>query len=134
MRLHGKCCFIIFVSLLLIDRTNMIVYSTMLGAWLVELYLAEREEDEKSDISERRNDTQLMMQNFLTSNTYNMDAKTILRIMCSHNVAASECSLYAASAGDIGTAVNASLCDPNYKVRFNCVFFNIICNRPSINS
>lgn len=122
----------LFVSLLLIDWTNRNC-STMLGAWLVELYLAEREENEKSDISERRNDTQVMMQNFLTSNTYNMDAKTILRIMCSHNVAASECSLYAASAGDTGTAVNASLCDRNYKVRFNCAFFYLIIIYVSLN-
>ena len=45
-----------------------------------------------------------------------MDAKTILRILCSHNVAALECSVDAASAGDIVTALNAALCNENYMV------------------
>jgi len=101
---------------------NDSVACTMLGAWLVELYLNEREqgtglamEGERGDIHvQNMNASHAMMQQFLSSNAYNMDAKTILRIMCSHNVAASECSVYAASAGDIGTAVNAALCNKDY--------------------
>ena len=103
---------------------NDSVACTMLGAWLVELYLNEREQDNGTGIDAVRGDAPMqninashaMMQQFLTSNAYNMDAKTILRILCSHNVAASECSVYAASAGDIGTAVNAALCNADYMV------------------
>jgi hypothetical protein len=38
-----------------------------------------------------------------------MDAKTIMRILASHDVSANECSSFAASSGDVGTAVNAAL-------------------------
>ena len=39
-----------------------------------------------------------------------MDAKTILRILSSHDANASECARYAATSGEIGTAINAALC------------------------
>jgi hypothetical protein len=113
---------------------NDSVACTMLGAWLVELYLNEREqgtgltmEAEKVELrGPNMNASHTMMQQFLSSNAYNMDAKTILRILCSHNVAASECSVYAASAGDIGTAVNAALCNENYMVSAYHLGFNLL--------
>ena len=100
------------------------VACTMIGAWLVELYLHEQEHSGAVDSQEpqARNTKDMhhaMMQQFLSSNTYSMDAKTILRILCSHDVAASECSAYAASSGDIGTAINAALCNVDYMVSNN---------------
>lgn len=102
------------------------VACTMIGAWLVELYLHEREHnsggtniqlDGGGETQGRNvNASHAMMQKFLSNNTYNMDAKTILSILCSHDVAASECAAYAASSGDIGTAINAALCNVDYMV------------------
>jgi hypothetical protein len=103
---------------------NDSVACTMIGAWLVELYLHEREHSGGPNIqldggelqARNMNGGHAMMQQFLSNNTYNMDAKTILSILCSHDVAASECSAYAASSGDIGTAINAALCNVDYMV------------------
>jgi hypothetical protein len=103
---------------------NDSVACTMIGAWLVELYLHEREHStgpsiqlEKGELqAQNMNGSHAMMQQFLSNNTYNMDAKTILGILCSHDVAASECSAYASSSGDIGTAINAALCNADYMV------------------
>ncbi len=102
------------------------VACTMLGAWLVELYLHERERngyfdidlEEKKSSQARTNigNNNVLLQQFLSSNAYNMDAKTILRILCSHDATATECEVYAASSGDIGTAVNAALCIAEVKV------------------
>jgi hypothetical protein len=74
------------------------VVCTMIGAWLVELYLNERERGQDQALHP-----------FLSLNVDNMDAKTILRILSSHDVSASECAEYAAASGDIGTAVSAAL-------------------------
>ena len=74
---------------------------TMIGAWLTELFLHERGE------STLENDTRLAQ--FLNANVNHMDAKTIMKILTSHDVGAVECASYAAKSGDIGTAVNAAL-------------------------
>ena len=103
---------------------NDSVACTMIGAWLVELYLHEQEStvDDKVDSGAgNRNGrsitaNSIMMQQFLTSNAHCMDAKTILNILISHDVSASECAGYAASSGDIGTAVNAALSIADAKV------------------
>jgi hypothetical protein len=73
---------------------------TMIGAWLTELYLHERDSSScnKQALSQ-----------FLTTHVHNMDAKTIMQILSSHDVSAGECAAYAASGGDIATAVNAAL-------------------------
>lgn len=101
------------------------VVCTMLGAWLVELYLHERERNGSFDVQVDGSNTSqphshrgnnLLLQQFLSSNAYNMDAKTILRILCSHDATATECASYASSSGDIGTAVNAALCTAEVKV------------------
>jgi hypothetical protein len=67
---------------------------TMTGAWLTELFLHES--------------TDLLTQ-FLNANVNNMDAKTIMKILTSHDVKASACTAYTSACGDIATAVNAAL-------------------------
>jgi len=98
--------------------SNDSVACTMIGAWLVELLLHERELG-GSMSSDRYNgsnkwassniDSQILQQ-FLSSNVDCMDANTIVQILSSHDVIASECTEYAARSGDIGTAVNAAFC------------------------
>mmetsp|Transcript_24599 Transcript_24599/g.60341 ORF Transcript_24599/g.60341 Transcript_24599/m.60341 type:complete len:1218 (-) Transcript_24599:3767-7420(-) len=73
---------------------------TMIGAWLTELYLHDRDASAASKGA--------LMQ-FLTSNVHNMDAKTIIKILSSHDVSALECAGFANISGDIETAVNAAL-------------------------
>jgi hypothetical protein len=73
---------------------------TMIGAWLTELYLHERDSSPSAKQA---------LSQFLTTNVNNMDAKTIMKILTSHDVSATECAAYAANSGDIATAVNAAL-------------------------
>jgi hypothetical protein len=79
---------------------------TMLGAWLTELILHDREEHASSD-PERVQQSSAMLAQFLNANV--VDAKTVLKILASHDVGPSECASFAAKSGDIGTAVNAAL-------------------------
>lgn len=87
---------------------------TMISAWLTELFLHERGERWASaPLVESPNlgimeDSSLLTQ-FLISNVNSMDAKTIMKILTSHDVGAHECALYAAKSGDIATAVNAAI-------------------------
>ena len=85
--------------------------STMLGAWLTELILHDREEQQSSQREYVAAPKQLnqMLAEFLSSNIETMDAKTVLKILASHDVGPSECALFAAKSGDISTAVNAAL-------------------------
>ena len=101
------------------------VVCTMIGAWLVELYLHERERNTESSKLQARSPSgnNVLLQQFLTSNAYNMDAQTILNILCSHDASATECAGYAASSGDIGTAVNAALCVMEVKVCNQYIFY-----------
>uniref|UniRef100_A0A7S1YDZ5 Pep3/Vps18 RING C-terminal domain-containing protein n=1 Tax=Grammatophora oceanica TaxID=210454 RepID=A0A7S1YDZ5_9STRA len=78
------------------------VICTMIGAWLAELYLHERERGQQQQSAAPLNP-------FLSVNVDNMDAKTIMRILSSHNVSAEECAAYAAASGNVGTAVHAAL-------------------------
>jgi hypothetical protein len=73
---------------------------TMIGAWLTELYLFERDSSPAAK--------QALTQ-FLSQNVHTMDAKTIMKILMSHDVSASDCAAYAAVSGDISTAVAAAL-------------------------
>ena len=93
---------------------------TMIGAWLTELYLHEREHsstssNENSSSSTTRgnvNNSYAIKQplsQFLAQNAHAMDSKTIMKLLSSHDVEASECATYAASSGDIATAVDAAL-------------------------
>jgi hypothetical protein len=96
------------------------VVCTMIGAWLAELYLHERERSTTSALglaTPKKNaraseaSHQALLNQFLTNHVNSMDAKTIMRILASHDVSAVECSFFAAASGDVGTAVNAALCD-----------------------
>jgi vacuolar protein sorting-associated protein 18 len=90
---------------------------TMIGAWLTELYLHERAERlatstaEASSLSDPKSvqEERMLLAQFLNSNVNSMDAKTIMKILTSHDVGAQECAHYAAKSGDIATAVNAAL-------------------------
>ena len=73
---------------------------TMIGAWLTELYLHERDTFPGAKQS---------LTQFLSHNVHTMDAKTIMKILTSHDVSATDCAAYAAVSGDIATAVNAAL-------------------------
>ena len=79
--------------------------STMMAAWLTELYLHERGEQQQHQGGKRED---AMLSQFL-SNLHNTDAKTIMKILASHDVSAKECASYAAQSGDIATAVNTAL-------------------------
>ncbi|KAL3908069.1 MAG: hypothetical protein SGARI_003236 [Bacillariaceae sp.] len=72
----------------------------MLGAWLTELYLNEKDTSPTAK--------QALTQ-FLSQNVHTMDAKTIMKILTSHDVNATDCAAYAAVSGDISTAVSAAL-------------------------
>ena len=94
------------------------VVCTMIGAWLAELYLHERERSAASALAlggPKKNTRtseashQALLNQFLTNHINSMDAKTITRILASHDVSAGECSSFAAASGDVGTAVNAAL-------------------------
>ena len=86
------------------------VACTMIGAWLTELFLDEQDSPEMPLPGKK-----VAMQQFLSSNAHNMDAKTILGILCSHDLPALECSHFASSSGDIATAINAALSIADYK-------------------
>ena len=128
------------------------VQCTMLGAWLVELYLHEKEMEKSGynsgsssrvknslGLFDSRNTsltssyssshsssmTSSLKQvkipslgSFLANNFRYLDAQTIIRILASHDVKASECSGYAAASGNIKTAVNAALSGDLGKVCF----------------
>jgi hypothetical protein len=73
---------------------------TMIGAWLTELHLHERA---SSAVAEQA------LTQFLSQNVHTMDAKTIMKILTSHDVSSADCAAYAAVSGDISTAVGAAL-------------------------
>jgi replication initiation and membrane attachment protein DnaB len=93
---------------------------TMLGAWLTELFLHERSEqlshhasigDSSSTSSSRDLEAsqRMLLTQFLHQNVNNVDARTIMKILTSHDVSVVECATYAAKSGDIATAVNYAL-------------------------
>lgn len=97
-----------------INGDNMVC--TMIGAWLTELYLNEREIVSTLSLGEAStgNDIEKSLRSqlsrFLNSNVDHMDSNTIMKILASHDVEALECASFAAKSGDISTAVNAALC------------------------
>lgn len=88
----------------------------MIGAWLTELYLHERAEqltnaavNEPSSTKTVELSQRVLLAQFLNASVGNMDAKTIMKILISHDVGAAECASYADRSGDVVTAVNAAL-------------------------
>lgn len=108
---------------------------TMIGAWLTELFLNERgdqltsADDLKGVRSEVETSHRALLAQFLGSNVNTMDAKTIIKILTSHDVGAAECASYAAKSGDIATAVNAALSAGIHDSV--CFFFSVIFYRGS---
>ena len=108
------------------------VSCTMMGAWLAELHLHERERGAVATVIAVNGKSQqtaklgapastsnnALLHQFLSSNVNNMDAKAILKILGSHDITAVECASYAAASGEIGAAVNAALCADNGKVSY----------------
>jgi len=107
------------------------VMVTMLGAWLTELYLYQREQIKNKNQFEtffpsnitapfptpnnnnaaaqqqQQNHNTNQLQVFLSTYLSQLDASTILRILSSHDVSASECAPYA-NAFDLSTAVQTA--------------------------
>ncbi|KAK1748383.1 vacuolar protein sorting-associated protein 18 [Skeletonema marinoi] len=95
---------------------NDTVICTMLGSWLAELHLHERERDGSGKpVYLRRNHRHVppvshaLLHQFLSSFVKDMDPKVIVNILSSHDISAGECAGFSAAAGDINAAVNAAL-------------------------
>ena len=89
---------------------------TMIGAWLTELVLHERGGEHQHVAAIHHHgyrgggvNSGVLLSQFLSAHVHHMDAKTIMKILTSHDVSATECATYAAQSGDIPTAVNAAL-------------------------
>jgi len=98
---------------------------TMLGTWLTELHLQEREMDVGLSTSGKQSTSLLrrqpkrhnaqppvnhaLLHQFLSSFVRDMDPNAIVNVLASHDISAGECAGYSAAAGDIGAAINAAL-------------------------
>lgn len=109
---HSNLALITFLN----DKMNVAkskndsVVCTMLGTWLTELQLQEREKDLKAVQHAR-------LHQFLSSFIRDMDSAPIIKVLASHdNISAGECAGYSAAAGDIGAAINAALSGEDEKV------------------
>jgi hypothetical protein len=92
------------------------VVCTILGAWLVELHLHERERDGSGKPVYLRQShrhvppvSHALLHQFLSSYVQDMDPKVIVNILSSHDISAGECAGFSAAAGDINAAINAAL-------------------------
>jgi hypothetical protein len=94
--------------------------TSLLGSWLVELFLHERRRAIDSKSAIRSNTivtaTASIMQQFLLSNDFHLDSKTVIQSFAYHDMYSSECSAYAIACGDIETAVNVTLFAENSMV------------------
>lgn len=86
--------------------------STILGAWVTELYMHEREKGGSRHLQPAN---PAILHQFLSSHVRDMDARTIISVLASHDITASECAGYSAAAGDLGAAVDAALCSDDVK-------------------
>jgi hypothetical protein len=100
------------------------VVCTILGTWLTELHLQEREIREEQNVRQQKRTglsqpaaaNKALLHQFLSSFVRDMDAMSIIKVLASHDISAGECAGYAAAAGDIGAAVNAALSGEDEKV------------------
>jgi hypothetical protein len=100
------------------------VAGTILGTWLTELHLQERELREEQNFRQQKKmghgqpaaSNKALLHQFLSSFVRDMDSKSIMKVLASHDISAGECAGYAAAAGDICTAVNAALSGEDEKV------------------
>ena len=101
------------------SKSNDAMVCTMLGTWLTELHLQERERDNASSSGKHRHGQPMnraLLHQFLSSFVRDMDSKPIIDVLSSHDVSAGECAGFSAAAGDIGAAVNAALSGEDEKV------------------
>lgn len=86
------------------------VVSAMLGAWLVELHMHSNDISSK-DVSSTKDESSsnTSLATFLSSFAQIVDAQTVMRILQSHDIKAADCAAYAATSGDLGSAINAAL-------------------------
>jgi Pep3/Vps18/deep orange family len=96
---------------------------TMIGAWLTELYLNERADRLTASSLRGQHATReiesshrAMLAQFLATNVNNMEAKSIMKVLTSHDASAAECASFATKSGDIATAVNAALSVSSKKI------------------
>lgn len=59
-----------------------------------------------------------LLHQFLSTHVKDLDARTILSVLSSHDISASECAGYSAASGDLGAAVDAALSSEDSKVIF----------------
>ena len=97
------------------SELNDTVTCAMLGAWICELYLYEKEKTPQDNQVKAHT----KLSNFLMKYARYLDPTSTIRILSSHDATAIECAEYAAASGDVGTAINAVLGD-NKKV--SCIF------------
>jgi len=96
------------------SKNDSSMVCTMLGTWLTELHLQERERDVGSGKrqQQRQNTSPVnhaLLHQFLSSFVRDMDPNTIIHVLASHDISAGECAGYSAAAGDISAAINAAL-------------------------
>ena len=96
------------------------VVCTILGTWLTELHLQERERMQNNAGQQQQRKgrnhatatvNHALLHQFLSSFVGDMDPKTIIKVLASHDISAGECAGYSAAAGELGAAVNAALSD-----------------------
>lgn len=97
---------------------------TILGTWLTELHLQEREkrvdlivrQQQGNGLNQHIAVNYALLHQFLSAFVRDMDPKSIINVLASHDINAGECAGYSAAAGDISAAVNAALSGEDEKV------------------
>lgn len=93
------------------------VVCTILGTWLTELHLQEREKRaDQHGKGQTQTANHALLHQFLSAYVRDMDPKSIINVLASHDMNAVEGAGYSAAAGDISTAVNAALSVEDEKV------------------
>mmetsp|Transcript_21831 Transcript_21831/g.37458 ORF Transcript_21831/g.37458 Transcript_21831/m.37458 type:complete len:619 (+) Transcript_21831:112-1968(+) len=99
------------------DDSSMIC--TILGTWLTELHLQERDRGGTMGKRQQRQSTppvnHALLHQFLSSFVRDMDANAITHVLASHDISAVESAGYSAAANNIGAAVNAALSSEDEK-------------------
>ena len=116
------------------QQSSSMVLTTMLGTWLTELHLQEREKDttnghrpvsspsgkQKHQLHDGTSVNHALLHQFLSSFVRDMDPNTIIQVLASHDISAGECAGYSAAAGEIGAAIHAALSRDDEKVSHSC--------------
>ena len=103
------------------------VVCTILGTWLTELHLQEREKQVDHQGKGQKTANHALLHQFLSTYVRDMDPKSIIKVLASHDMNARECAGYSAAAGDISSAVNAALSGEDEKVGVYCITVHLSC-------